>query len=91
MTNLVDGAITLLPLVTNFAERCQQPMAYLQEGCPNWTQRSNLCAIPLKKVKFKVEHQEAVIVKKLSEDHIQIMLYPSISQTAHLKLVRQFL
>jgi hypothetical protein len=34
-------------------------MAYLKEGCPNYTQRGNLCAIPLKKVKYKVKNQEA--------------------------------
>jgi hypothetical protein len=34
-------------------------MAYLQEGCPNYTQRGNLCAIPVKKVKYKVKNQEA--------------------------------
>ncbi len=33
-------------------------MEYLQEGCPNYTQRGNLCAIPLKKVKYKVKNQE---------------------------------
>jgi D-serine deaminase-like pyridoxal phosphate-dependent protein len=32
----------------------------LQKGCPNCTQRGNLCAIPLKKVKFKVKNQEAI-------------------------------
>jgi hypothetical protein len=35
-------------------------MAHLQEGCPSYTQRGNLCAIPLKKVKFKVKKQETI-------------------------------
>jgi hypothetical protein len=61
-------------------------MAYLQEGCPNYTQRGNLCAIPLKKVKYKVKNQEATI-----EVHLPIRLYPSIPPAAHLNLVRQFL
>jgi hypothetical protein len=52
-------ANTLLPPVTNLTEGCQQPMAHLQEGCPNCTQRGNLFAIPLKKVKFKVKNQKA--------------------------------
>ncbi len=61
--------------ITNLPEGCQYPltpwkkfarglptkhMAHLQEGCPNCTQRGNLCAIPLKKVKFKVKNQEAL-------------------------------
>jgi hypothetical protein len=37
-------------------------MTYLQKGCPNYTQRGNFCAIPLKKVKLKVENQEAIIL-----------------------------
>jgi hypothetical protein len=41
--------------VTNLPEGCQQPMVYFQEGCPNCTQRGNLRAIPLKKVKFKLK------------------------------------
>ncbi len=49
----------LLAPVTNLPKGCQQPMAHLQEGCPNCTQRGNLCAIPLKKVKFKVIKKEA--------------------------------
>jgi hypothetical protein len=38
-------------------------MAYLQEGCPNYTQRGNLCAIPLKKenTKLKTKKQQIVI------------------------------
>jgi hypothetical protein len=32
---------------------------FSKEGCPNYTQRGNLCAIPLKKVKYKVKNQEA--------------------------------
>ncbi len=38
------------------------PKAYstLQEGCPNYTQRGNLCAIYLKTVKFKVKNQEEI-------------------------------
>jgi hypothetical protein len=39
-------------------------MAYLKEGCLNNTQRSNLCAIPLK-VKFKDKNQGAINISKL--------------------------
>jgi hypothetical protein len=39
-------------------------MAYLQEGCPNYTERGNLCAIPLKKVKYKVNTKKQQIVIK---------------------------
>jgi hypothetical protein len=43
---------TLLPPVINLPEGCQQPMAHLQEGCPNCTHSGNRCAIPLNKEKF---------------------------------------
>jgi hypothetical protein len=39
-------------------------MAYLQESSPNYTYRDNLCAIPPKKVEFKVKNQEAIKVIK---------------------------
>jgi hypothetical protein len=39
-------------------------MAHLQEGCPNNTQRGSLCAIPLKKVKYKVKKQEATNIEE---------------------------
>jgi hypothetical protein len=35
-------------------------MAYLKEGCPNYIERGNLCAIPLKEVKLKFKNQEAI-------------------------------
>jgi hypothetical protein len=41
--------------VTYLPEGCRQPLTLLQQGCPNNIERSNLCAIPLKKVKFKVK------------------------------------
>jgi hypothetical protein len=73
-------ANTLFPSVTNLPEGCQQPMAHLQECCPNCTPRGNLCAIPLKKVKFTVKNKEATdsYLQKLSEVHLQIRLYPFI-------------
>ncbi len=43
----------------NLSEDCQYPLTHLQEDCPNKIQRFSHCAIPLKKVKFKVENQEA--------------------------------
>jgi hypothetical protein len=46
-------------------------MAHLQEGCPNYTQRSNLSAIPLKKVKFKHKNQKAVMGKLLSKSNFR--------------------
>jgi hypothetical protein len=41
-------------------EDYQQPVAHLQEGCPNGTQRGNLSAILLKKVKFENKNQKAI-------------------------------
>jgi hypothetical protein len=61
-------------------------MAHLQEGCPNYIQKGNLCAIPLKKVKFKVKNKEATV---LSQNIVR--LYPTIPPTAHLNLVSLFL
>jgi hypothetical protein len=43
-----------------FARGLLTTFGTLQKGCPNYTQRGNLCAIPLKKVKFKVKNQEAI-------------------------------
>ena len=43
-----------------FARGLLTTFGTLQKGCPNCTQRGNLCAIPLKKVKFKVKNQEAI-------------------------------
>jgi hypothetical protein len=43
-------ANTLWPPVTNLSEVSQQPLAHLQEDCPDKIQRGNLCAIPLNKV-----------------------------------------
>jgi hypothetical protein len=63
----------------------------LQKVSPKYTQRVNLCPIPLKKIKLKVKNQEEIIVRKLSEVHLQIRLYPSIPPTAQLNLLRQFL
>jgi hypothetical protein len=57
-TNLPEGCQYPITPCKKFSS-CQQPMAHLQEGCPNCTQKGNLCAIPLKKVKFKVKNQEA--------------------------------
>ncbi len=51
-------ANTLLPLVTNLPERVANNLWYFQQGCPNYTQRDNLCAIPLKRLKFKVKNLE---------------------------------
>jgi hypothetical protein len=45
--------------VYKFARGLPIPLTHLQEGCPNNIQRVNLCAIPMKKVKFKVENHEA--------------------------------
>jgi predicted amidophosphoribosyltransferase len=53
-------ANTLSRPVKNLPKGCQQPLEHLQEGCANCTERGNLCAIPLKKVKFKVKNQEAM-------------------------------
>jgi hypothetical protein len=50
-------------------------MAYFQEGCPNYTQRGNLCAIPQKKVKYKVKNQEAT--------NINIILSPKKALSIH--------
>jgi hypothetical protein len=66
-------------------------MAYLQEGCPNYTQRGNLCAIPPKKVKYKVKNQEAIIVIKPVRGSSPNKLYSSIPPAERLNLVRQFL
>jgi hypothetical protein len=57
-------ANTLLPCVKIVPTGCQQPIGHLQVGCPNCTQRGNLCAIPLKKVNLKVKNQEAVNINK---------------------------
>jgi hypothetical protein len=35
-------------------------MAFLPEGCLNYIERGNLCAILLKKVKLKFKNQEAI-------------------------------
>jgi hypothetical protein len=42
------------------------PTAYgtFEEGCPNYTHRGNLSAIPLKKVKLKNKNQKATISYK---------------------------
>jgi hypothetical protein len=52
-------ANNLLTPVTNLPEGCQQCIAHLQEGCPNYIQKGNLYSIPLNKVKFNVKNQEA--------------------------------
>jgi hypothetical protein len=68
-------------------------MAFMQEGCPNYTQRGNLCAIPLKKLKFEVKNKETINSYKNYQRFIskQGSIYPSIPPTAHSNLMRQFL
>jgi hypothetical protein len=43
----------------NLPEGCQQPMAHLQEGCPNYTQRDNLNNT-FEVDKFKVQKQKTI-------------------------------
>ncbi len=43
----------------NLTEGCQQPQTHLQEGCPSYIHRGNLCAISLRKVKIKAKNQES--------------------------------
>jgi hypothetical protein len=62
-----------------------------QQGCPNCTQRGNLCAIPLKKIKFKVKNKEAINNYKNIRGSSLNKAFPSIQPTAHLSLMRQFL
>jgi hypothetical protein len=64
-------------------------MAYLQEACPNYTQRGNLCAIPLKNVKYKVKNQEAKNSYKTYQRFIAKDKALSIHTTIHLSLMKQ--
>jgi hypothetical protein len=48
-----------MTLYNKFARGLPTIYAYFQEGCPNYIQMDNLCAIPLDKVKFKVKNKEA--------------------------------
>jgi hypothetical protein len=50
VTNLPEGCWYPLTSVMNLPEGSRQPLTHSQKGCPNYIQRSTLCAIPLKKV-----------------------------------------
>ncbi len=60
VTNLPEGCQYPLIPCTKFARGLLTTFGTLRKGCPNCKQRGNLCAIPLKKVKFKVKNQEAI-------------------------------
>ncbi len=53
VTNLPEGCPYPLTPCKKFARGLLTTFGTLQKGCPNCTQRGNLCAMPLKKVKIK--------------------------------------
>ncbi len=56
VTNLLEGCQYPLTSCKKFARGLLTTFGTLQKGCPN----CNLCAIPLKEVKFKVINQEVI-------------------------------
>jgi hypothetical protein len=64
ITNLAENCQyrTLWPPVLNYlrvVNNLRHIQTHLQEGCPSYRQRGNLCAISLRKVKIKAKNQES--------------------------------
>ncbi len=95
MTNLPQGCQYPLTPCYKFTRGLAKTYGIFARGLPQLNtkgQAFKLCAIPLKKVKFKVKNQEAINSYKNYQRVIsKIRLYPSIPASAHLNAVRQFL
>ncbi len=90
VANFLRGCHYPWPYETNLPEVCHQPLAHIQEGCPNNIQRGNLCVHTSEESKIRsLKPRSNRYFLKLSEAHLQIMLYRSMAPTAHLSLVRQ--